>query len=360
MRFLKLDEKLQNHQLFYVLCCAVVYLVIQLLVCFGVLNNYIEQVIMLACVNVMVTVSLNLVNGYTGLYSLGQAGFMAVGAYASATLTTLVFNTASWPTYLSIPFFFLSLLIGGAAAALVGYLIGLPTLRIKGDYLAIVTLAAGEIIRATLNLIPYTGAARGMINIPRYASLPIVFGWMFLCIFIIRNYTRSAYGRAAVAIRDNEIAASTMGISLLKYKTLSFVIAAFFSGVAGGLFAHITMFINPEQFKSTKSTDFLVFLYAGGTGSISGSILGAGVLTIFQEILRVLQDWRLVIYAALLVIIMVKRENGIYGGKEFRFLRVNNYLVHNKVPVDIHNAPKENPLFRWVTSKIRDTKNSKD
>ena len=152
-----------------------------------------------------------------------------------------------------------------------------------------------------------------------------------------------------------------MGISLLKYKTLSFVIAAFFSGVAGGLFAHITMFINPEQFKSTKSTDFLVFLYAGGTGSISGSILGAGVLTIFQEVLRVLQDWRLVIYAALLVIIMVKRENGIYGGKEFRFLRVNNYLVHNKVPVDIHNAPKENPLSVLVDCLINvDTKNSKD
>ena len=336
MRLLN-NDKLKNNQLFYLICCVGVYVVIQALVLLGVINAYVEQVFMLACVNIMVTVSLNLVNGFTGLYSLGQAGFMAVGAYASATLTTLVFNTASWPAVAAIPFFLLTLVIGGLAAALVGYLIGLPTLRIKGDYLAIVTMAAGEIIRATLNLIEYTGAARGMINIPRYASLPIVFGCMLLCCFMIRNYTRSAYGRACVAIRDNEIAASTMGISLVKYKTLSFVIAAFFSGVAGGLYAHITMFVNPEQFKYSKSSDYLVFLYAGGTGSISGSILGAGALTIMQEVLRVLDDWRLVIYAALLVVIMIKRENGIFGGREFKFLRVNNYLVNGEIPVN-HQA----------------------
>jgi branched-chain amino acid transport system permease protein len=288
---------------------------------------------MLAGVNIIMTTSLNLVNGFTGQFSIGHAGFMAIGAYVSAALTTLVFNTSSWPIILSIPFFLSTLIVGGIVAGFIGFLIGLPTLNIKGDYLAIVTLAAGEIIRSIFNMIQYVGGARGMIGIPRYCTTFIVFSITIISCVLMRNYVQSTHGRASIAIRENEVAASTMGINLLRYKTQTLVVSSFFAGIAGGLFAHITMFLQPEQFKYTKSIDYLIFMYAGGTGSISGSILGAFILTVLQEVLRFLDDWRMVIYALALIIIMLRRQNGIYGNKEFSILRINNYLINGTPPL---------------------------
>ncbi|MDR0587190.1 MAG: branched-chain amino acid ABC transporter permease [Treponema sp.] len=317
----------------FIIGAAFAYLLLVLLKRLRILNSYHEQVIMLACVNIIMTSSLNLVNGFTGQFSIGHAGFMAIGAYVSATLTTLFFRTSSWPGFASIPFFLTTLVVGGLVAGFVGFLIGLPSLNIKGDYLAIVTLGAGEIIRSIFNLIQYVGGARGMIGIPRYSTVFIVFAITVIICLLIRNYVYSIHGRASIAIRENEVAASAMGINLTRYKTQAFVVAAFFAGIAGGLFAHITMFIQPEQFKYTKSIDYLVFMYAGGTGSISGSILGAGILTVLQEVLRFLDDWRMVIYALALIIIMLRRQNGIYGGKEFPILRMNNYLINGDPPL---------------------------
>lgn len=183
-------------------------------------------------------------------------------------------------------------------AALVGVLIGMPSLKLKGDYLAIVTLAFGEIVRAILRLIQPIGGARGMIGIPNYSNFAWILFFMALTLYLLRNLIYSPYGRAFIAIRDNEIAADAMGINTTRYKITSFCIAAFIAGVAGGLYAHVLAFIQPDSFSFTKSSDFLVYLYAGGSGSLTGSILGATLLTILPEVLRFLADWRLAVYAA--------------------------------------------------------------
>ncbi|HYF84050.1 MAG TPA: branched-chain amino acid ABC transporter permease [Clostridia bacterium] len=310
------------------------YIIILTLNKLDIINSYLLQIIMLAGINIIMTVSLNIVNGFTGQFSIGQAGFMAIGGYASAVITTLLFNTSSWPVYAQTPIFILSLIFGGLVAGFVGLLIGLPTLRLKGDYLAIVTLAFGEVVRATIRLINYVGGPRGLAGIPRYTNLFWVFVFTLLAIYGARNFVNSSFGRACISIRENEVAAETMGINSTKYKVLSFTFAAFMAGVAGGLFGHLLMFLQPDTFSFLKSNDYLVFLYAGGAGSISGSILSAIVLTVVPEFLRFLANWRIVIYALLLVVLMIKKPEGFYGGKEFGFLKLKKRNVTREVSQD--------------------------
>ena len=217
-----------------------------------------------------------------------------------------------------------------SAAALVGCLIGIPSLKLKGDYLAIVTLAFGEIVRALLRLIQPIGGARGMIGIPNYANFFWVVLFVVLTLWLLRNLIYSPYGRAFIAIRDNEIAADAMGINTTKYKIMSFCIAAFIAGVAGGLYAHVLSFIQPDSFSFTKSSDFLVYLYAGGSGSLTGSVVGAILLTILPEVLRFLADWRLVLYALILVVVMLYRSEGLCGGKEVPFLRIKRSSLYEQ------------------------------
>ena len=298
------------------------YLTVEILNRLGIINSYYLQIVMFAGINIIMTISLNLVNGFTGQFSIGHAGFMGVGAYASAVVTTVLFNTGSWPAYLQVPIFLLSLLVGGIFAGFVGFLIGLPSLRLKGDYLAIVTLGFGELLRAIIRLIDYVGGPRGLAGIPRYTNLFWVFLFTLLSIYAARNFVNSSFGRACISIRENEVAAETMGVDTTKYKVISFTFASAMAGVAGGLFAHLLMFLQPDTFSFLKSIDFLVFLYAGGMSSISGSIISAGVLTAVPELLRFLAKWRIVIYGVVLVILMIKRPEGLYGGKEFGFLKV--------------------------------------
>jgi branched-chain amino acid transport system permease protein len=288
----------------------------------GILNKYYIQVMMFAGINIMMTASLNLVNGFTGQFCIGHAGFMSLGAYGAAVVTTMVFGGKNVPALAQTPVFLLGLLVGGLIAAFVGVLIGLPSLKLKGDYLAIVTLAFGEIVRAILRLIKPIGAARGMIGIPNYSTLAWILFFMTLTLYLLKNLIYSPYGRAFIAIRDNEIAADVMGIDTTKYKITSFCIAAFIAGVAGGLYAHVLSFIQPDSFSFVKSSDYLVFMYAGGSGSLTGSIVGATLLTILPEVLRFLSDWRLAVYAAALVLVMLYRSDGICGGKELPFLRI--------------------------------------
>lgn len=290
----------------------------------GVINAYAMQLIMLGCINIMMTVSLNLVNGFTGQFSIGHAGFMAVGAYSSALVTTLVFKTSAWPVAAQILIYIVSLIFGGIIAALMGLLIGIPSLRLKGDYLAIVTLGFGELLRSVIRLIDYVGGPRGLTGIPGYTNFFWVFLFTVLTIFFARNIVYSSVGRSCLSVRDNEIAAEAMGINTTKVKVRIFTIASFIAGVAGGLYAHMFMYLQPDTFNFAKSTDFLVFLYAGGAGSISGSILSAAVLTVVPELLRFLENWRMVIYGFVLVILMLRRPQGIMGNKEFSFIGKRN------------------------------------
>jgi branched-chain amino acid transport system permease protein len=298
------------------------YAIVEILKYTDILNSYYLQIIMFAGVNIIMTVSLNLVNGFTGQFSIGHAGFMAVGGYASAVVTTLLFHTSSWPVYMQVPIYLISLIVGGIAAAFIGYLIGIPTLKLKGDYLAIVTLVFGEVLRATIRLIDYVGGPRGLNGIPRYTTFFWVYLLTIIAIYAARNFVNSSYGRACISIRENEIAAEAMGINTTKYKVLSFTFSAFMAGVAGGMFAHLLMFLQPDTFSFLKSNDYLVFLYAGGAASISGSIVSASVLTAIPEFLRFLATWRIVIYGILLVVLMLLRPEGLYGGKEFKFLKI--------------------------------------
>lgn len=319
MKFLK-DNKVY-------LIIILSYIIVSALNKLGIVNSYYLQIIMLAGINIIMTVSLNIVNGFTGQFSIGQAGFMAIGGYAAALFTTLFFQTGSWPVFAQVPMFIFALIMGGLAASFVGLLIGLPTLRLKGDYLAIVTLAFGEVVRALIRLIDYVGGPRGLAGIPRYTNLFWVFLFTLLAIYGARNFVNSSFGRACISIRENEVASETMGIDTTKYKVLSFTFAAFMAGVAGGLYGHLLMFLQPDTFSFLKSNDYLVFLYAGGAGSISGSIISGFVLTLVPELLRFLSNWRIVIYALVLVVLMIKRPEGLYGGKEFSFLKIRKKAV---------------------------------
>jgi len=282
-------------------------------------NAYIQTLMVYSCINIILAVSLNLVNGFTGQFSIGHAGFMAAGAYLSAFLTMKFPNWAG-------PFiglnFFLNTIAGGLVAAAAGYAVGLPSLRLKGDYLAIVTLGFGEIIRVVLLNIEAVGGARGMYGIPKTANFFWAFTWVFITILTVKRLIGSTHGRAFLSVREDEIAAESVGINTTRYKVQAFVISAFFAGVAGAIFAHYLSYLNPSTFSFMKSIDVVVMVVLGGMGSISGSVIAAIIITILPEILRPLQeitktDFRMVIYSLTLVILMLAKPDGIFGKLEF-------------------------------------------
>lgn len=285
-----------------------------------ILKAYYLQILMFGLINCMVTLGLNLINGVTGQFSIGQAGFVAVGAYSSAAVTTLLFRFNALPATARPFVFLLSIAAAGIVAGIFGYLIGRPSLRVKGDYLAIVTLAFGEIIRSIIRFIPQVGGPRGFSGIPRYTDLAWILAFFALTVWIMRNYTYSSYGRACVSCREDSLAAETLGVNTTTYKVQAFVIGAVIAGISGALLAHMLGYLHPDQFTYIRSIDFLVYLYAGGAGTMSGAILGAMVLTIIPEMMRFLAGWRLVIYGLVLVLMMLYRPNGICNGKEFGFL----------------------------------------
>ena len=301
---------------------VLIFLLFWLLNRFGVLNDYVMQVVQLACIYIIMTESLNILNGMTGLSSLGQAGFMSVGAYVSAMITTTFVGAMS--PVMQVVMFIVVTLIGAIVSCVVGVLIGMPAMRLRGDYLAIVTLGFCEVIRTIWRVVPSSiaGAAFGLTGIPKLANFFWCYLFMLLAVYACRNFMDSSYGRACLAIRDNEIAADTMGINCFKHKTIAFATSAFIAGIAGSLYAHLLVYIHPDVFSYAKSSDFLVYLYAGGVGSISGAMLGALALTVLPEILRFLGNWRLVIYGMLLLIIILFRPTGMFGGREFAFLKL--------------------------------------
>lgn len=289
---------------------------------YGLINPYHEQVLMYVGINIMLTVSLNLVNGYMGEFSVGHAAFMAVGAYLASFLTVRVFPTGGG-TYL----FPVALIAGGLGAALVGLGAAVPAFRTRGDYLAIVTLALNMIVKSALENIPALGGPRGFLGMARLTSLSWVYLWTVLTVWLVRNLVYSHYGRGIVAIREDEVAAGLVGVNTRQAKVFAFTVSSFFAGVAGGLFAHLLLFINPRSFDILKSTEILVMVYLGGIGSLAGSILGASLFTLLLEALRSLLAalaappvWRWVFAPLLLVVLMLVRPTGLLGLRELPWL----------------------------------------
>ncbi|HMI32477.1 MAG TPA: branched-chain amino acid ABC transporter permease [Candidatus Limnocylindrales bacterium] len=290
-----------------------------------VLNPYIYRILVLCSINVMLALSLNLVNGITGQFSIGHAGFMAVGAYASAAYTVYAVPLLFGPQYaangwLTAAAFLLAILVGGLVSAAAGFLVGLPSMRLRGDYLAIVTLGFGEIIRVAILNIDAVGGARGFAGIPVRTNLAWVLGGAWLTFAVIRNLMRSYHGRALLAIREDEIAAEALGVPTTRYKVTAFVIGAFFAGAAGALFSHYT-YLHTNSFTFMKSIEVVIMVVLGGMGSLTGSILGALLLTALPELLRFASAQRLIIYSLLLIVLMIARPQGILGRRELSFRR---------------------------------------
>lgn len=276
------------------------------------INEYYLRVIINCGIACILAMSLNLINGFAGQFSLGHAGFMGVGAYVSATLTTLT-GIAFFQTTVGVE---CAVLVGGCAAALAGYLVGLPSLRLRGDYLAIVTLGFGEIIRIVILNIEAVGGPRGLPGIPRSADFFWVYFWTFVTFVFLWRLIRSSRGRAILSVREDEIAAESMGVNIARYKIVAFVISSFFAGVAGALFAHYQGFIDPGSFNFVRSVEVVIMVVIGGMGSLSGSIIGALLVTCLPEALRVFERYRLVIFPAILILLMLVRPMGILGHHE--------------------------------------------
>ena len=286
----------------------------------GLIDDYLMATIATLCINIVLAVSLNLITGFTGQFSLGHAGFMAIGAYATGLITIAV------PT---VPGLIGGLLAGGLLAALVGFLIGLPTLRLRGDYLAIATLGLAEIIRIVLNNLEFTNGAAGLAGIPQMMD----WNWFFILtvgsVILIRNFLRSSHGRNAIAVREDEIAAESIGVDATRAKVLSFTVGAFFGGLAGGMYASYFYFIKPDTFGFLKSIDILVIVVLGGLGSLSGSVIAAIVLAAISTVLQQFTAVRMILYALLLVVIMVFRPQGLMGSRELS-LKVFGNLFRRK------------------------------
>ena len=285
--------------------CVATFAVLQALISLNFIDPFWELNIILIGINIILAAGLNLINGYTGQFSLGHAGFMAVGAYVSAIVTMK----------LGLPFI-VAIMAGACAAGLLGLLIGLPTLRLSGDYLAIATLGLGEIIRITILNINYIGGASGFMGIPRYTNFAWVFFVCLFVLFFIKNFINSSHGRACISIRENEVAAEAMGIDTTKYKVLAFTRGAAFAGVAGALFAHYFYVIHPASFTFISSFNYLTMVVLGGLGSITGSIAGAVILTFISAALASWPEWRMIIYSVMLIILMLYRPQGLFGNIE--------------------------------------------
>ena len=282
---------------------------------FGLLDAYVQLILMYVGINVILCLSLNLINGFMGEFSVGHAGFMSAGAYTASLLTVRVFpHGVAWA-------FPAACLAGGCAAALLGLLVALPSFKTRGDYLAIVTLAFVFIVKSAVENIDAVGGPRGFLGMDHLTTLPWVFAWTVGTVFVIRNFIYSRYGRGVLAVREDETAAEFMGVDTRQVKVLTFVVASFFAGVAGALFAHLLQYISPGMFDIVKSTDMLVMVYLGGVASIGGSLLGASLYTVLLEALRPLAMWRMVLMPLLLVLLMIFRPRGIMGMREFPWFR---------------------------------------
>ena len=307
-----------------VVALAALYFGVIALVRVGIIDAYLQATMVTICINIILAVSLNLVTGFTGQFSLGHAGFMAIGAYSCAVVTM------RWPT---ITGFLAGVLLGAVLAAIVGFLVGLPTLRLRGDYLAIATLGMAEIVRVLLLNFEFVNGAAGLNGIPQFVD----WNWLFLftvgTVLLIANFLRSRQGRDCIAIREDEIAAASLGVNPVRAKTMAFVIGAFFGGIAGALYASYFYFLAPNLFGFLKSIDILVIVVLGGLGSLSGSIIAAILLAVVSSLLQPFPEIRMVLYAFVLVVIMVFRPQGLMGDRELSLSIFKKFRVPRRTAV---------------------------
>ena len=288
----------------YFLLAVVVYGVVQVLIMTGFVDIRYQNLLITICINIILAVSLHVIIGITGQFSIGHAGFLAVGAYISAIFTMK----------LSMPFL-VAILAGAVVAAIAGIIIGVPTLRLKGDYLAIATLGFAEIIRIVFVNIDYVGGAAGM-QVSQQSTWTTAFVLVVITIIFIANFTKSRHGRACIAIREDEIAADSMGINTTYYKVVAFTLGSFFAGAAGAIYAHNFYIIQPTAFGFLKSFDILIFVVLGGLGSLSGAVIAAIFLTIVSDYLQAFPSTRMILYSLVLILVMLYRPKGLMGTKE--------------------------------------------
>ena len=318
-----------------VLPFAVLSGLVQFLSARDIVNPYWVQIFQLACVVAISALGLNLIYGFTGLFSLGHAAFYGVGAYTAALLTKLYVGAYGDEAFLATGAVFLgSLLAGGAAAALLACLVGLPTLRLTSDYLGIATLGFGVIMKVVFDnadsLVPSLGGARGMTGIPRLTGVPWAVAALVAAVLVIRNLVHSSYGRALIAIREDEIAAAAIGIDTFRYKVIGFTAGCAFAGVAGGLYAHLYTFLHPSTFDFLKSFDVLMIVVLGGLGNLTGTLVASFAWVFLLEGMRVALppeyiEFRWVLIPLLLIVTMLVRPRGLFGIREFPLLRSRVY-----------------------------------
>ncbi|EJP26046.1 branched-chain amino acid ABC transporter, permease protein [Peptostreptococcaceae bacterium AS15] len=312
-----------------ILGVSVLFIVINILIQSGMINSYISGILILVCINIVLAISLNITAGCLGQMALGHAGFMSIGAYTAALFTksNLIPGVGGYV---------LALILGGLIAMIIGVIIGIPALRLRGDYLAILTLAFCEIIRVLIEFFKFTGGAKGLTGIKLQKNFAIIYIIMLLCVFMMYTFMKSRHGRAILSIREDEIASESSGINLTFYKTLAFAYSAFFAGVAGGMYAHYIGILGAKNFDFNKSIDILVIVVLGGLGSFTGSAIGAIVLTILPEMLRGFNDYRMFIYAVMLILMMMFRPSGLLGTKEFSLTN----LVSKALPKNVKGGGK--------------------
>lgn len=300
---------------------AVLFLFGILMICMqtGLLNNYYQGLLIIAGINIIAASSLNLATGYMGQLALGHAGFMAIGAYTAA----MIGLHTDMPLMAKL---LLGILLGGAMAGVFGILIGIPALRLRGDYLGIVTLGFGEIIRIALYNLPFTGGAAGLKKIPKIINLPILFVILILVMTFLFLFVRSRHGRALLSIKEDEIAAESVGVPTIYYKVYGFAVSAFLAGVAGGCLAFFQRALDPNKFKFMLSIEFFIIVVLGGMGSFTGTILAGLFLAFVNEFLYQVDELRLVIYAVLLIVVMIFKPSGLLGNREFSLVKSMRWL----------------------------------
>lgn len=299
------------------------------------ISAYRVLILKLALISIILTLSLNVINGYMGEFSCSHPGFMALGAYATSIFTVLffvndkLFGHALLPSALG-PFLFpVALILGGIAAALGALVVAIPSFRTRGDYLAIISLAFMFIVKSAIENLEVVGGPRGLSSQPDWANLPTVFLWAVICVWVINNFVRSIFGKALNAVRDDEIAAEAMTVNTRRTKIVAFMFAAFWAGVAGGLFAHVLRYVNPGTFGLQKLAEVLAMVYFGGLNSVYGSIVGAVGFNLLSEALRPLEIFKWIIIPLMLILVMIFRPTGLIAFKEFN---VRNIIKPKQKP----------------------------
>lgn len=306
----------RNNAYWLALIVATYGIIFALMAC-GILNAYYQITLITIGINIILAVSLNLIIGVCGQFSLGHAGFMCIGAYACAIITKMM------PNYMGLA---LGILVGMGISALAALIVAIPTLRLKGDYLAIATLGFSEIIRIIVLNMEITNGAAGLTNVPKMTNWTLLYIGIVVSLLIIVNFARSSAGRACISIRENEVAAESMGINLTKYKCIAFILGAVLASVAGALYASYFRVIKPDIFSFNKSIDILVIVVFGGIGSMTGSIIAGILLGVITLLLQSFAELRMILYAVAIVAIMIFRPEGLLGTSEFTFSGLTSWI----------------------------------